>query len=61
MTVRTQLFYWLGAFVALCTLLYVFNDVLLPFVAGFALAYFLDPFADWLEEKSCRAEFQRQL
>lgn len=51
MTVRTQLFYWLGAFVALCTLLYVFNDVLLPFVAGFALAYFLDPFADWLEEK----------
>ena len=29
--------------------LYMFSDILLPFVAGMALAYFLDPVADRLE------------
>ncbi len=29
----------------------LFREVLLPFVVGLAVAYFLDPCADWLEHK----------
>ena len=29
----------------------VFSSILLPFLAGMALAYFLDPVADWLERR----------
>lgn len=29
--------------------LYIFSGILLPFVAGMVLAYFLDPVADWLQ------------
>jgi len=47
---KRQLIFWLlfAAFVAL--FLYVFRSILLPFVAGMALAYFLDPIADRLEK-----------
>nr|WP_272210190.1 AI-2E family transporter [Marinicella sp. W31]MDC2876055.1 AI-2E family transporter [Marinicella sp. W31] len=47
---RRQVIFWLlfAAFVAL--FLYVFRSILLPFVAGMALAYFLDPVADRLEK-----------
>ncbi|WP_319519308.1 AI-2E family transporter [uncultured Martelella sp.] len=47
---RRQVIFWLlfAAFVAL--FLYVFRSILLPFVAGMALAYFLDPIADRLEK-----------
>ena len=47
---RRQVYFWLlfAAFVAL--FLYVFRSILLPFVAGMALAYFLDPVADRLEK-----------
>jgi len=44
-----QLMFWLGAFVAVVVFLLVFSSILLPFVAGMVLAYFLDPVADWLE------------
>ncbi len=40
---------WTIAFVVLLLLLYLLNDVLLPFVAGLAVAYLLDPLADRLE------------
>jgi predicted PurR-regulated permease PerM len=38
---------------ALCVLagIYLLRAVLLPFVAGAAVAYFLDPIADWLERR----------
>ncbi|AWN42436.1 AI-2E family transporter [Methylobacterium durans] len=39
----------LGAALVLLILLYLLRDVLLPFVAGIALAYLLDPLADRLE------------
>lgn len=39
----------LGSIVALALLIYLLRDVLLPFVAGFVLAYLLDPLADRLE------------
>jgi len=41
---------WLAALAALVLLLDVLAAVLLPFVAGMAIAYFLDPVADRLEK-----------
>ncbi len=46
---RRQIGFWLGAAAVLALFLYVFSDILLPFVAGMVLAYFLDPVADRLE------------
>jgi predicted PurR-regulated permease PerM len=44
-----QLRFWIGALVALVLFLWLFSDILLPFVVGMALAYLLDPVADRLE------------
>ncbi|MCH1568803.1 MAG: AI-2E family transporter [Alphaproteobacteria bacterium] len=49
----THLFAVAGVFVALY-LLSALADILLPFVLGFALAYFLDPLADRLEAVGVR-------
>lgn len=49
MTLQRQMTFWLAALLALCALLWLFSGILLPFVAGLALAYFLDPVADALE------------
>ena len=46
---RRQVLFWLGAGIVLILFLYVFSAILLPFLAGMILAYFLDPIADWLE------------
>jgi len=48
--VRRQALFWLGtlAFFVLCMV--IFSDILLPFVAGLALAYFLNPIVEWLEK-----------
>jgi predicted PurR-regulated permease PerM len=46
---RRQARFWLIVVVAVCLLLYMFSEILLPFVAGMALAYFLDPVADRLQ------------
>ncbi|WP_185983231.1 AI-2E family transporter [Aureimonas mangrovi] len=47
---RQALFWGLGALV-LCVFLWVFRGILLPFVLGMAMAYFLDPIADWFERR----------
>ena len=41
MTTRWR--FWLGAAVVFVLLLWLLNDILLPFVVGMAVAYFLDP------------------
>jgi predicted PurR-regulated permease PerM len=41
--------FWAGALLAFLLFLLAFRDILLPFVAGLALAYLLDPVADRLE------------
>ena len=46
---KRQIIFWLLALAAFIAFLMVFSSILLPFVAGMALAYFLDPVADWLE------------
>ncbi|WP_439272845.1 AI-2E family transporter [Pseudochrobactrum sp. HB0163] len=46
---RKQAMFWVIATLLLVVFLIVFSSILLPFVAGIALAYFLDPVADRLE------------
>jgi len=46
---KRQVVFWLIALAAFILFLMVFSDILLPFIAGLALAYFLDPVADRLE------------
>ena len=48
-TIREQLKYWAIAAAVLFLLLWWLGDVILPFVLGAAVAYFLDPVADRLE------------
>ena len=47
--VRQQLIYWSIAAAVFLALLFMLGNVLLPFVVGGAVAYFLDPVADRLE------------
>ncbi len=46
---RRQAIFWAIAIVVFALFLWLFRGVLLPFVAGMALAYFLDPVADFFE------------
>ncbi|WP_439118841.1 AI-2E family transporter [Marivita sp.] len=46
---RDQLKYWSIAAIVFAVVLWFLGDVLLPFVLGGAIAYFLDPVADRLE------------
>jgi len=46
---RKQIRFWLITAVIFTAFLYLFSDILLPFLAGMALAYFLDPVADKLQ------------
>jgi len=48
--VRRQAMFWTCAVIIFILFLVVFSPVLLPFVAGMALAYFLDPVADRMEK-----------
>ncbi len=49
MTLERQLRFWLAALAGFVVFLWLFKGVLLPFVAGIAIAYLLDPVADRLE------------
>jgi len=48
---RLQAMFWVAFLVLFTGFLWLLNDILLPFLAGMALAYFLDPVADWFEKK----------
>lgn len=41
--------FWILTLIGVVVLFYILRDMLLPFVAGMAVAYFLDPVADRLE------------
>lgn len=49
MTLRQHIWFWVGLVTFSLFLLGVLSEILLPFVAGMAVAYFLDPVADRLE------------
>ncbi|MBX9455579.1 MAG: AI-2E family transporter [Rhizobium sp.] len=48
-SLRRQVVFWLFVLAFFVVFLWLFSTILLPFVAGMALAYFLDPVADRLE------------
>jgi len=47
---RRQIYFWVLTFAFFLGFLWLFRDILLPFIAGMILAYALDPVADWLEK-----------
>lgn len=49
MTLQRQVLIWAACFVVLAFVLWLLSPILLPFLAGFVLAYFLDPIADRLQ------------
>jgi predicted PurR-regulated permease PerM len=51
--VTRQLRFWLIGLVLLIVALYFLRGILLPFVAGMAIAYFLDPLCDRIEKLGC--------
>ncbi|MEE9299682.1 MAG: AI-2E family transporter [Alphaproteobacteria bacterium] len=53
MAIRTRAAIWLGIAAFILVFLAFLSDILLPFVAGMAVAYFLDPVADRLEKWGC--------
>jgi predicted PurR-regulated permease PerM len=48
MQINRQILFWLAALAAFIAVLWLLQDILLPFVAGIIIAYFLDPIADRL-------------
>ena len=46
---KRQAVFWLAALVVFAGFLWLFSSILLPFIVGMTLAYFLDPVADRLE------------
>jgi predicted PurR-regulated permease PerM len=51
MNLQRQVLFWIGALAVFVLLLWILSEVLLPFIAGMALAYFLNPLADRLEAR----------
>ncbi|QBQ55168.1 AI-2E family transporter [Nitrosococcus wardiae] len=51
MNARRQLRFWLIGFFLFLFSVYLLREILLPFVAGMAVAYLIDPLCDWLERK----------
>ncbi len=49
MTARRQGLFWLAGLVAVVVILILFRSILLPFIAGLLVAYFLDPVVDRVE------------
>jgi len=49
MTLQRQVTFWIGALLVLVLMLWLLSSVMLPFIAGLVVAYFLDPVADRLE------------
>ena len=50
LSLRKQLLFWLAAGGLFLLIISMLNEILLPFIVGLALAYFLDPIADYLEK-----------
>ena len=48
-SLRRQAAFWVAGLVVLVLFIFLFRSILLPFVAGMALAYILDPVADRLQ------------
>ena len=49
--VQSQVKIWSIAAIAFMVLMWLLGDIILPFILGAAIAYLLDPIADWFEAK----------
>ncbi|WP_375613080.1 MULTISPECIES: AI-2E family transporter [unclassified Bartonella] len=54
---KRQIFFWLGTLIFFILFMFVFGSILLPFVAGIVLAYFLNPIVQLLEKFGIRRVF----
>ncbi len=54
---KRQIFFWLGTLIFFILFMFVFGSILLPFVAGIVLAYFLNPIVQVLEKFGIRRVF----
>jgi predicted PurR-regulated permease PerM len=54
MTFERQLFFWLATFGVLVVALWLLSEILLPFIAGMAIAYLLNPLTNKLETMGVR-------
>ena len=50
---RERIIFWLGVVILLLVTLHAVSSILLPFIVGILVAYFLDPAADKLESWGC--------
>ncbi|MAF50307.1 MAG: AI-2E family transporter [Rhodospirillales bacterium] len=51
MSRERQFWIWAAVLAVAVALLFLVGGVLFPFIAGFAVAYFLDPIVDWIEKQ----------
>ena len=51
MTARAQIGAWAAGLLVFGLAVFALREMLFPFVAGMAVAYLLDPIADWLERR----------
>lgn len=54
---KKQILFWLGTLIFFIFFMFVFGSVLLPFVAGIVLAYFLNPIVQLFEKFGIRRVF----
>ncbi|WP_455465480.1 AI-2E family transporter [Bartonella sp. B39] len=54
---KRQIFFWLSTLAFFIFFMFVFESILLPFVAGIVLAYFLNPIVQLLEKFGIRRVF----
>jgi predicted PurR-regulated permease PerM len=57
MSFERQLTFWLATFAVVVLLLWLLSDILLPFIAGMALAYLLNPLTNRLERLGLKRTF----
>jgi predicted PurR-regulated permease PerM len=50
-TIERRALFWIAAGIVALLALYLLSPILLPFIAGIAVAYALDPAADWFERR----------
>ncbi|MBZ0227843.1 MAG: AI-2E family transporter [Bauldia sp.] len=51
MSIDRRILFWFAALGLFLLFMFVFSPILLPFVVGMAIAYMLDPVADWFERR----------
>ena len=61
MTARRQAVFWLAGLAAVVVVLVLFRSILLPFIAGLLVAYFLDPVVDRVEAAGLGRTFATSL